>query len=90
MAGSGSRNSDIIESREATQSPRQRSGYQLSPTEATRWPRQCSRSSLLLSVLVDTKRGYLRRYEAARVWSGIVKEQYICFRAAIIQGVHYN
>ena len=23
----------------------------------------------------------------ARVWSGVVKEQYVCFQAAIIQGV---
>ena len=27
-------------------------GYQLSPTEATRWPRQCPRSSLLLSAFL--------------------------------------
>ena len=25
--------------------------------------------------------------DTARVWSGVVKQQYVCFRAAIIQGV---
>ena len=42
---------------------------------------------------MDIKRGYVGRYEErlAQQESGvalIVKQQYICFRAAIIQGVH--
>ena len=33
--------------------------------------------------------GYVRgALGTARVWSGVVKQQYVCFRAAIIQGVH--
>ena len=33
--------------------------------------------------------GYVRgTLGTARVWSGVVKQQYLCLRAAIIQGVH--
>ena len=39
--------------------------------------------TLMCTFLVKAESG-----GTAKVWSGVVKQQYVCFRAAIIQGVH--